>query len=285
MEAYYKDQINTVYPELNITSIKQNTIGQNNDVVIVNESLVFRFPKYEEGIEALRKETDVLNHVRKHVSLPIPSPTYQSFDPYEAGKVFAGYEMIEGEPLWRENFHRFTKEEDKERIARQLVTFLTELHATSSGDQSSEDIHREVEDLYVRIQKKLFSYMRQDAKWEVSNLFESFLRNEKHAGVNKKRIHGDFGASNILWDPERYEITGIIDFGETEIGDSAYDFAGLFASYGENFIRRCLSLYPDGQDILERVMFYKETFALQEALHGIEHNDARAFENGIREYR
>lgn len=285
METNYKDQINNVYPELNITNIKQNSIGQNNDVVIVNESLVFRFPKYEEGIEALRKETAVLDHIRKHVSLPIPFPIYQSFEPYEAGKVFAGYERIEGEPLWRDSFYRITKEEDRDRIAEQLVTFLKELHATSTGDPSSENIHREVEDLYVRIQKKLSSYMREDAKEKVSNLFESFLRNEKHARVSKKRIHGDFGASNILWNPERCEITGIIDFGETEIGDPAYDFAGLLASYGEDFLRRCLALYPEGQDILERVMFYKETFALQEALHGIEHGDTTAFENGIREYR
>ncbi|WP_377890765.1 phosphotransferase family protein [Alkalihalobacillus sp. R86527] len=285
MELYYKDRINAVYPELTIASIVQNTIGQNNDVVIVNDSLVFRFPKYEKGIDALKKETALLSDVRKHVSLPIPFPTYKSFEPCETGKVFAGYELIEGEPLWRDTFKRMTRGEDVEQIARQLVTFLTELHTTSPSDQTSEDSHREVEELFVRIQKKLFSYMRKDARKKVTNLFETFLENEKHACISKKRIHGDFGASNILWNHERCEITGVIDFGETEIGDPAYDFAGLLASYGEDFFRQCLTLYPDGEDILERVMFYRETFALQEALHGIEHNDEEAFENGIKDYR
>lgn len=98
-------------------------------------------------------------------------------------------------------------------------------------------------------------------------------------------IHGDFGASNILWDPESKKVTGIIDFGGSGLGDPAYDFAGILSSYGEDFLDLCTDLYPGGNEIRERVKFYKSTFALQEALHGIENNDKQAFENGIKDYR
>ncbi len=47
----------------------------------------------------------------------------------------------------------------------------------------------------------------------------------------------------------------------------------------------CINLYPNGNEISERVKFYKSTFALQEALHGVENNDIQAFENGIKVYR
>ncbi|WP_270180878.1 phosphotransferase family protein [Alkalihalobacillus sp. CinArs1] len=283
MTSNYKREINAIYPELTITKLELNTIGQNNDVVIVNENLVFRFPKYDEGILALKNETAVLEEVRKHVTLPVPFPTYMSLQTQEVGKVFAGYDLIEGEPFWKEEFQKITVE-DKERIANQLGTFLSKLHSVPI-EQSNAAIHHEVESLYVRIQNLLFQHMREDARKDVSNLFESFLEKVKETRVHKKRIHGDFGASNILWDPEKREITGIIDFGETEIGDPAYDFAGLLASYGNEFVERCLAFYSEREDLLERVTFYKNTFALQEALHGIEHNDVEAFESGICEYR
>lgn len=68
-------------------------------------------------------------------------------------------------------------------------------------------------------------------------------------------------------------ISGIIDFGGSGLGDPAYDFAGILSSYGEEFFEMCINLYPNGNEISERVKFYKSTFALQEALHGIENDD------------
>jgi aminoglycoside 2''-phosphotransferase len=127
--------------------------------------------------------------------------------------------------------------------------------------------------------------MNETSKSEIDHNFERFLSNKELLSFNTVLIHGDFGASNILWDSKREEITGIIDFGETEIGDPAYDFAGLLSSYGQPFVKRCLSMYPDGERIFERMTFYKSTFALQEALHGVENNDREAFESGMREYR
>lgn len=46
-----------------------------------------------------------------------------------------------------------------------------------------------------------------------------------------------------------------------------------------------INLYPNGTEIADRVRFYRSTFALQEALHGVENNDLEAFENGIKAYR
>ena len=73
--------------------------------------------------------------------------------------------------------------------------------------------------------------------------------------------------------PETSRISGIIDFGGSGLGDPAYDFAGILSSYGREFFDMCMNLYPNGDEISERVKFYKSTFALQEALHGIENGD------------
>ena len=55
-ENEYVSYLQRVCPELQIRSAYINEIGQNNDVLIVNDNVVFRFPKYEKGIQKLRIE-------------------------------------------------------------------------------------------------------------------------------------------------------------------------------------------------------------------------------------
>jgi len=93
--------------------------------------------------------------------------------------------------------------------------------------------------------------------------------------------HGDFGTSNILYDPESTSVTGIIDFSSAGLGDPAVDFAALLASYGEHFYTQCCPHCPEMEHALNQVRFYCGTFTLQEALFGIENNDPVALRNGL----
>ncbi|MDF2788774.1 MAG: aminoglycoside phosphotransferase [Neobacillus sp.] len=286
MEKYI-ERIKQVYPGLSILKCKPNEIGQNNDVLIVNESIVFRFPKYQRGIESLKKETEILESIKNNVSIPIPYPIYQSFEKWEVGKVFVGYEFIQGSPLWKTSFDSIKNEDVLNRLASQLVNFLNEIHSFDKNNLTLEETNsrEQMVDLYQRMQNKLFPYMREEAQHQISHSFKTFLSSEVCSNLSTTLVHGDFGATNILWDPNTYNISGIIDFGGSGIGDPAYDFAGILSSYGEEFFTMCLDLYPNGAEIAERVRFYSSTFALQEALHGVENDDIEAFENGIKAFR
>ncbi|TVX92069.1 phosphotransferase family protein [Paenibacillus agilis] len=291
MIASYKGLIEQKYPELVIEHIEPNAIGQNNDVVMINNSLVFRFPKYEEGIRQLKREIELLKVIHYQATLPIPLPKYVSFEAMVPGQVFTGYKLIAGAPFWKEELDRVQHKEARHRIASQLVTFLIELHGTKWEQvepifkQERKSILEMVKQLYEDIEKKLFSYMRNDARERVIHNFRTFLDNEKNHNVQQTLIHGDFGTGNILWDAEACAISGVIDFGGSGLGDPAYDLAGILAGYGEEFYEECIRLYPGGEDISERVRFYRSTFALQEALHGVDNNDPEAFECGMKEYR
>lgn len=285
---HYIKRIQQVYPELIVDQCVQNENGQNNDVLMVNESLVFRFPKYEKWIEQLTRETAILEAIHNRMKLPTPYPLYQSFEPREVGMVFTGYHLIEGSPLWKEDFLQIENEEILSQLATQLVSFLLELHTTpvELSELSLKQVktaQEEMGELFKNIQSKLFSFMRKDAQDQITHQFKAFLNDDLQ--VTPTLIHGDFGCSNILWNPEEGVISGIIDFGGAGIGDPAYDLAGILSSYGEDFFKRCIALYPNGQEIAQRVHFYRSTFAFQEALHGIDNSDAEAFENGIQAYR
>lgn len=287
----YIETIKRVYPDLSIENCYANDIGQNNNVLIVNKSLVFRFPKYEQGITQLKKETGILKYIKNIITIPIPYPIYQSFDKLKPGDVFTGYELIAGVPLWKESLQNIKRDELIKGIASQLVTFLVELHTIPREKASvvlklrDSNPRKEMFELFNRIQNKLFPFIRRDARDEITQSFDTFLNGKAVLSLKTALIHGDFGASNILWDSESSRVSGIIDFGGSGLGDPAYDFAGILSSYGEDFFDMCIDLYPGGNEISERVKFYKSTFALQEALHGIENNDNQAFEDGIKDYR
>jgi aminoglycoside 2''-phosphotransferase len=142
-------------------------------------------------------------------------------------------------------------------------------------------------EMYERFRSKLFPFMRPDACAWVTKQFEDFLSDELNCSYVPSLIHGDFGPSNILYNAQTGDISGILDFGSAGWGDPALDFAALSGpvSYPESFLERFSSLYPGIDALLSRSRFYTGTFALQEALYGIEDNDQKAFERGIMAYR
>lgn len=186
--------------------------------------------------------------IKNIVSMPIPYPLYESFEQLEAGKVFTGYPLIPGSPLWKESLAKIENEDLVKRLALQLVTFLVELHSISKDivDEflrlEDHDPREEMTDLFYKIQNKLFLLIRKDAQEEISHSFETFLNSETSLNIKTALIHGDFGASNIIWEPDTSTISGIIDFGGSGLGDPAYDFAGILSSYGEAFYDMCINL-------------------------------------------
>ena len=146
------------------------------------------------------------------------------------------------------------------------------------------DTYEESAGIYARIQEKLFGYMRPDARAWAAGHFEGFLTDASNFQYEPVLKHGDFGPSNILFDREKQRVTGIIDFGSSGLGDPAYDFAGLLSGYGEGFLEYCAVVYPAVTDFMGRIRFYQGTFALLEALFGIENGDEEALRAGLERY-
>jgi aminoglycoside 2''-phosphotransferase len=285
---FYRRQIKNHYPQLSLQDVVLNQAGQYNDVLIVDRAWVFRFAKVPDAIKTLQQEITLLHTIQSYITLAIPDPIYNHVATNVVGETFMGYRMIPGKPLWMEAFTAITEPKVRQRMAVQLGVFLHELHYLPIQKISPQlppvDTYAEWADLYQRIQVRLFPYMRPEARREVARHFEDFLDDPSVYRFQPALRHGDFGTGNLIFDPEVLSIVGIIDFGGAGIGDPAVDFAGLY-NYGEAFYQHCYSVYPAMEQALPRVHFYRGTFALQEALFGIEHGDNQAFQNGIADYQ
>ena len=129
-------RIREVYPNLQLESARLLPAdeGQYNDLVVVNERLVFRFPRFVEGVARLSRLARILSLVRGHVTLSTPEPRYLALDPPEVGRAFLGYPLILGQPLRTDTLESLVERGDAStlrHLATQLAGFLKQLHGIS----------------------------------------------------------------------------------------------------------------------------------------------------------
>ena len=276
------------YPDLEGAEMRMVAQGgQFNDALLVDGRLIMRFPRYEQGIEQMRREVAFLRGIRGQTTLPVPDPIYADLESDTLGELFMGYALLPGEPLLRTAVFAQTDDAVLDRWAEQLAGFLQELHAIPPGDTGEEwptvDQRAEWELMYNEIRHHLFPKMRPAARQEVTDHFAAYLDDPALHDFQPAPRHGDFGSGNILYEAQTMNISGIIDFGFAAVGDPAIDIAAV-STLGDGLFGRFAATYPAVESMLPRARFYRGTYALQEALHGFKSGDREAYEAGMASY-
>jgi aminoglycoside 2''-phosphotransferase len=269
----YKRRIGEITPEVVIESIRLSSEGLFNDIVIVNEDLVFRFPKNEYAFRHLNDEVRILRLLQNQVSLEIPRPAY-------IGADVMVYRMISGEPLRRDLVMKLA-EDDQQAIGDQLAEFLKELHNVPilrgpECDIPMADSLMRYEGwvrLYSRIRDKVFPLLVQYVReWAVEH-FESYLAEPANFEYDVKMVDTDLAPYHILFDQATKRISGVIDFGCAGLGDPALDLGVLIYHYGESFADRLYRVYPEAESFLKRARFYAGAQEMRWLLTGLERGD------------
>ncbi len=267
--AHYLDRILASYPELDISSVYADTDGLVNNVYIINNNLVCRFPKNEEAQASLLVEAGILDLARKYLDMPLPLFEHREPD-------FVAYRMIRGEPLYRHNIFG-ASQAVQNRYAEQLATFLRQLHYLPIHEAlpfvTPEQKRAQYIHFYTEIEQELFPYLMTMAKEWVKHLFEPVLSGQLSLTYMPALIHDDLAPYHILYDKSEQRITGIIDFGTASINDPASDFALLINAYGESFLRLMIPYYPAIEEALDRARFYAGALELGWAVTGIRTHD------------
>ncbi|MBE9170281.1 aminoglycoside phosphotransferase family protein [Pleurocapsales cyanobacterium LEGE 06147] len=208
----------------------------NNDVVIVNQQLVCRFPKTDRAKADLVNEVKILRIVRRFIDLPIPQ-----LDRVE--DAFVSYPFIRGEPLSRHQLLRLDSLA-QEKVIEQLGQFYQQLHsiprdaiaASNIASSVAERSREEMLDLYEQVQQILFPHLWKHQRTWIHEHFEPLVSGSLNLDSSAVLIHGDLGCYHILFDPNKQLLSGIIDFGTAGMGDPAIDLASLLDNHGEALV-------------------------------------------------
>ncbi len=249
----------------NITKIGE---GMDSVAFLVNDSLVFRFPKDEEVRQNLAKEIAALPILRQQLELEIPD-----FEYIGAKDSFVGYRKIEGEFLTKASFYSFSKNEQA-NIQKTLAEFLTTIHQQNLDEFIKygievQNFRAEYQSDFENTRKYVFPLLSVENKEFITKQFRLYLENDENFFYQPVLLHNDFRAEHIFVDTETKKITGIIDFGDIGIGDADYDLMCLVEDYGEDFVQSFLEFYPhqNHEKLFLKLYFWNLVDILQMIVH------------------
>ncbi|MCK4844270.1 MAG: phosphotransferase [Candidatus Heimdallarchaeota archaeon] len=257
---------------------------------IVKDTFIFRFPDKslynDKGYRLIQREIKVLDTIRNLLSFQIPKPLYVSSDP---NNPFVGYEKIPGISLSR--CLNNASHSEKKNIANEIGKFLSEYHSRAvyevfkqnfypSQELSSEHHKKIWSDYREKMERIVFPLVGKKSTLWLTNLFDNFLANKENFTYSLTATHGDFDTSNILVNPESFQITGIIDFEDANIADPAYDLC--FIEEGKDFSDAIFENYTGIIDptMKDRIKFYYCRAGTIYIITGVEWNNPRMIEYG-----
>lgn len=256
----YLQKIKNDFPQIKWKKHRILTHGWDHVVIVLDEKIIFRFPKDKEYKDEFQNEIQLLRYLKMKVSVGIPKYKYISKD-----KSIAGYDMVRGRELTASHYRRLSASE-KDTVAKQLAEFISELHATPKSimlkynvmNENQEQIYKEL----VRNAKKLlFPRLR---KKDIQLIEDYFVELKDALGhkYSNALVHNDLTGEHILWNVKIKQIN-IIDFSDRAFGDPAIDFSGLF-EYGQKFTEKVLKLYSGKKDsqLMKRSQLYFHRFPL-----------------------
>ncbi len=105
------------------------------------------------------------------------------------------------------------------------------------------------------------------------------------AAGNLGLTHGDLGGENLHVDPGTGALLGVLDWDDAAPGDPAVDLAALRV-HAEPWLADALLIAdPSLRELVARAEAYVGTFALQQALWGLDTGDVKEVDEGLATYR
>jgi aminoglycoside phosphotransferase (APT) family kinase protein len=216
------------FPELARSTVQPLGLGWDNAAFVIDNRLVFRFPRRKIAANLIEREIALLPHVAKHLPLAISAPQFIGIKTAEYPWVFAGYAMIVGSTLCS----LALSDSSRNHLAEPLAEFLKALHSIEPAQLVArglppDDIGRLDHEKRIRIARERISELTVSGQLARGDLLTTWL--EAHPTValedeKRRLVHGDLYARHILINSSG-RPTGVIDWGDVHLGDPALDIA------------------------------------------------------------
>lgn len=265
-------KIKTNFPKLKWKTVKNVSNGYDHIVLILDNKIVFRFPKNSYAKSRFKGEVGLLNFITNKVK-PVLVPQYRYLS---KDKSFGGYELIKGIPLSISVYKQLSNF-SKRKLATDLGRFCSILHRIKPGLVSkyifkNQTRTKEFKRLYGRYQKSFRSLFSEDDQNKFACFFSDLSKvlQEKHSKVF---MHTDLFADNVYINKVG-NLIGVIDFTDRVVDDPAVDFIRLWNYNDPGFVSMICERYDRAQasDIMRRSRIYFFADVIWNIFNSIEKN-------------
>jgi len=215
------------FPELHAKHIRLFGAGWDNTAFIIDEKIVFRFPRRKIALSLLETEWFALPKIAPRLTVPIPVPEWKGSPTTHFPWPFIGYRILPGVTACQAHL----SEETRANLAVPLAKFLAALHAIPINNLSQCHIpcdnKRRIDGAHLTEQiRKNFKDLALLGLMENANSLHSLIERlqQFREPICSCIVHGDFYVRHILVN-EQLKLAGVIDWGDIHIGDPAIDLA------------------------------------------------------------
>lgn len=222
--------------------------GWDTFVYLLDNHLIFRFPRRKEAIPCIKREMKILPILASKISLKIPKPLYFGRATSSFNRPFYGHEIIPGIPESTGSFSLT----DYGHAAIDLANFLKELHSINPQVIASKvhieaptfdrcDFEKSINKFNHRLKsiKKVYDlkpYLRKIS--DICNDASSYTSENSWPTI----VHGDLYHRHLLFGDNK-RLVGVIDWGDCGLADPVADLGIVFLFLPKAFHRDFFELY------------------------------------------
>ena len=234
----YTNIINKFFPNLEIKNTKLITSGLENDILIVNNSKIFRFPKTNYEVDRVyKKEKIIMDYIRPFISTNI-----QNIQIYKDDETtFSVLDLIVGEDL----------DNTTGDIVEDFVKFLKELHSIDTEPLKEYNLDTKDFQFYkfrLNINHFSFNYDTLSDILRKYNLEDDFNKslhiftNFNYRDEDDVLCHNDLHKGNIIIN--KGKLNGIIDFSDAVYTNYNIEFESIL-KWNEEIVVDIMKKYEE----------------------------------------
>lgn len=241
------------FPELAADSVRHLGSGFEHDAYLVDEAVVFRFPRYAAVAEGLDYDRLVHELARTGAggSFQVPEITFQG----QPGPVFphrfVGHAVVQGigldDPGVRRSASRAPGTDPGTDFGTDLGIALTRVHSIPLDEAAAVGVPRSRPDCLASLAALRSQLPHVPALADAAPHAHGWARSvpgaPDDADVPARLIHNGLHEEHIIVDPATGRLSGIIDWSSAAVGDPAVDFAFVLAVAGPDIYRAAMEAY------------------------------------------
>lgn len=255
--------IEAAFPGVTVEVCQSLGEGWDSAVWLVNDALIFRFPKRPAVARALEREVALLPVLAPTLPVAIPRFTYvaERGAPTDPALPFVGYPLLPG--VFLDTLPGLLHEASP--LLPQMADFLRALHrfprerAVAAGLPAVgwADWVAHWERFAARLMIGEAARFTPATRDRLVTLHGALLAELRRAARPVALLHHDLAREHLLVTPDGTRLTGVIDWGDIGLGDPALDFVGIAGACSVATLDALLAAYgPVDEGFRRRIAWY-----------------------------